>query len=309
MSMDALKKDLIETTDRLSRAIVSFKLLYYRLQRPIASFILRRVLSRRGADVSYVDRFLVNDGGMFKSYTYDLCDRLSPIKGSKILVPGVGYGKNILQLASLKPSLIVAFDPYGYTEEWEFLVVEVKGRFGVDLVFVRGDESSVPEEYKGVFDIVISDAVFEHVNNLPKFIGQIKSFLKDGGLMYASFGPVWYGPSGDHIDWGDAKLYDHLLLDDQEYEESLDKMEEGITDSTTPTYIARSKMFSYLKVQEYLDVLDKESFKNELICAKISTRALSLLKSDKVNEILNNANVPSFDRYCGGIYLWTRLKS
>ena len=310
-----LNKDFSETKDLLAQTVIFVKLLYYFFQRPLAHLIIKEELkSKLKGDFVFdkIDRFLLDEGGMFKTYAYKICDRFYSLRNSTILVPGVGYGKNLLQLAVFKPKTIFAFDLYNYDTEWQYVSKLAKKNFGVEIKFFQGDFDVVPKEFLGSFDFIISDAVLEHVKDLNNFAEFSYKFLKPGGIFYASYGPIWYGPGGDHIEWGRGKeMYDHLLLKEEEYKkrfsERFAKLALDNFDSCEGYWMAKEKLFSYLKAEEYLKILYAIGFKKLKTYAKISTGAIETLKKEKdLFKKLDKINAPLFDRFCSGFYLWMK---
>lgn len=51
---------------------------------------------------------------------------------------------------------------------------------------------------RGTFDMVFSKNAFEHVEDLEEMLEEIKHRLNPNGRLYASFGPLWNAPFGDH---------------------------------------------------------------------------------------------------------------
>lgn len=320
MNMDETHRKILEDdwgqADKFSKKWkIRLKEAYYSFVRPLYNLRLRKALRRFHIPhhlQSQIDSFLLDDGGMFKNYVYRRCNALVPLRGAAVLVPGVGFGRNLFQLAAWKPKIIVAFDLYRYDEEWSFLKKKIKNEFGVEVSFYEGGFGSLPESLKNYFDFIISDAVLEHVKDIPDFINQSRIFLKNDGIFYASFGPVWFGPCGDHLDWEGAEIFNHLLLSGEEHEKRIKEVfgESKIeADSCEGFFLLKEKLFSYLKVEDYLNLFLKAGFKKEIIYAKISSRALKLTKSGSpIFEELDRRQFPKFDRFCGGMYFWLRLK-
>ncbi len=308
---EILENDLKEAKNFGHRFLVNAKLFYYLFQRPIANFLLKKFFKKYLAEdlfFNQIDKFLWDEGGMFKSYVYKICDKFYPLKNSVILVPGIGYGRNLFQLAAFKPKIIIAFDLYPYEDEWKFLIKSIKEIFGVEVKFFNGDFDIVPKEFKNSFDFIISDAVLEHVKNLPQFLEDSKKFLKKDGIFYASFGPIWYGPGGDHIDWGEKNLFNHLLLDKATYQKNVEARIKTVPeDSCEGFFMFKEDLFSYLKIDDYFRIFSEKNFKKELIFAKISSRAISLLKNAlQIRQQLDEKKYPKFDRYCSGFYVWMK---
>jgi len=309
-----LNNDFSEAKGLFAKFIISMKLFYYFFQRPPAHLFLKEKLkSEISKDPVFnkIDRLLLDEGGMFKNHAYKICDRFYSLRNSTILVPGVGYGKNLFQLAAFRPKLIVTFDLYEYKDEWDFVSQKIFKEFGVKVLFFKGDFESIPKIYENQFDFIIFDAVLEHVRDLSKFMDFSRKFLKRNGIFYASFGPIWYGPNGDHLNWGKDKLFGHLLLNEKEYQKKFNEVfnNSSINDSCEGHFLVKEKLFSHLKAREYLEICSKAGFQKLLFFAKISTLASSFLKKHpEINNLLDKKGFPQFDRFCSGFYLWTRLK-
>ena len=254
-----------------------------------------------------MDRILLNDGGMFKEYVYGICNRIHPIRGSNILFPGCGYGLHLITLSRFKPKRIVAFDLYEYKNEWDFLQEIIK-KNGVDIIFLNSDIGHPSINKLAPFDWVITDAVLEHVSDLNSFLKECYALMRGNGRFYAGFGPIWYGPGGDHIDWGLEGLFNHLLLSENDYNAklfSLNSDKEG--DSTEGVFMVKNRLFSYLHAKEYLGILEKCGFLKESLWVKFSTNAWKYFKRYPEREtVLQNQGVDLFDRYCSGMYIWAR---
>lgn len=58
------------------------------------------------------------------------------------------------------------------------------------------------------FDLVISRSAFEHIQELPKALDEIRRILKPGGIMWTRFGPIWSCSYGHHL-WINHKGKDY----------------------------------------------------------------------------------------------------
>ncbi len=313
--LEIFEDDYVQATGFFRKLLIKFKEIYYFFQRPLMDFFIRKHLKKLNIPEFFftkIDYFLKNEGGMFKKYVYKKCDKFYGFKDSKVLVPGVGYGKNMFQLAAFKPKKIIAFDLYDYRKEWSFLKNKIKNKFGVEVEFFKGNFDSIPEEHKKSFDLIITDAVLEHVNNLPLFIKNSKVFLKKGGIFYASFGPLWYGPCGDHLGWKGLDVFNHLLLDKKEYMAKVNELSNDgklmRIDSYNPNFMFENNLFSYLKVENYFNFFLSAGFKKILAYASIPSRSFCLSKECPVIfKELDKKNFPVFDRFCKGLYFWLKL--
>lgn len=316
--LDLIANDEAEVRDPFRTSSIKAKLAWYAASRPIMHSFLRRKLlelSPRLAEdpvFNRVNLFLNGDGGMFKEYAYGLSNRMAPIRGSRVLVPGIGYARNLLQLAAFKPKEIVAFDLYEYSEIWEMMTKKLRDEFGVQITFYKGDFDVLPRENLGKFDHVISDAVLEHVPDMPGFAAGSRDFLKEDGIFYASFGPLWYGPCGDHASWGEDKLFDHILLSKEEYDKQLKENPTDIDDrdSCDTGFLIKEGLFSYLHAKQYLDEMDKAGFDIVDLYSKIQPLSLRLFRQHpEIAAALDARDEPSFDRFSGGLYIWARKNS
>jgi SAM-dependent methyltransferase len=157
------------------------------------------------------------------------------------------------------------------------------------------------------FDFVISDAVLEHVGDMDFFMRESKRLLKESGVFYASFGPLWYGPRGDHLNWGPTGMFNHLIGKEKEYEEGLKIFEKsGEGDSIEGVFLVKNKIFSYLKIEEYFSSFMRSGFKPIKILAKISSEAFSFSSLEHISKRLDDRSVPKSDRVCGGFLIWFR---
>ena len=51
----------------------------------------------------------------------------------------------------------------------------------------------------GSFDLIFTVAVFEHLLDLPTALDEMHRVLAPGGLVHASFGPIWSAGKGHHL--------------------------------------------------------------------------------------------------------------
>lgn len=302
-----LKVDLAEAQFSKTYLFIKLKLMYYFFQRIFWSFFLRWSI---GANIplQFKDlKILRGEGGMFKSWVYFLCHKKKTITGSYVLVPGVGFGHCIFQLAMFRPKKIVAFDVYEYKEEWEYLTKICKEKFGVEASFFKGNFEEMFTNDS--FDWIISDAVLEHVKDLDYFLGSSWKFLKEDGCFFASFGPIWYGPGGDHLDWGsEESLWDHLILAPAEYEKRFKKKKQRATQGTLiGDFLFQGRLFSYLRATEYFEKFKKNRLQFDSGFIKINVTALKILKKNKsLLKLLDAREVPQFDRFVDGFLVWLK---
>lgn len=97
-------------------------------------------------------------------------------------------------------------------------------------VILDGDISLLPTAMDDCIDIIISVNAFEHILDFPGALARMKSALKRGGHLMATFGPIWSCQSGSHFwarsDWhfdlpGPVPTHAHLLMRPPELHEHL----------------------------------------------------------------------------------------
>lgn len=76
-------------------------------------------------------------------------------------------------------------------------------------------EEDFINKYKNYFDVIILKDVIEHVPEQEKFVPHLKTFLREGGVIFFGF-PPWYMPFGGHQQVAQNKLvsmmpYYHIL--------------------------------------------------------------------------------------------------
>ncbi|TSC59871.1 MAG: SAM-dependent methyltransferase [Parcubacteria group bacterium LiPW_15] len=299
--------DIEESTPSWRHLLIKAKLIYYFFQRHLFNLWLKvRLWDEMPPELRKL-WFLNREGGMFREKTYRMCDRRHALKGSSILVPGAGFGHCIFQLAAFRPRKITAFDVYEYSKEWDFVAQTCKDRFGVEVVFEKGGFETVESE--GRFDWIISDAVLEHIKDMDGFLKSSNRHLKDDGWFYASFGPIWYGPGGDHVDWGgEMTRWDHLICEQRLYEERFEKKGLGAAAGTLEgDFLFHGRLFSYLRAEEYFEKFKEAGFFMDLGIAKVNWFARRILKNDPdLSKKLDERNVPKFDRFINGFLVWMR---
>lgn len=80
---------------------------------------------------------------------------------------------------------------------------------GVDFHFGDAQSTNLPDNS---FDVVFSFDAFEHFLDPPAVLREVHRILKPGGVLYASFGPLYFSPQGAH-QWTSVDVpYCHLLF-------------------------------------------------------------------------------------------------
>ena len=116
------------------------------------------------------------------------------------------------------------------------------------------------------FDRVFSVAALEHILELPVALAEMRRVLRPGGMVYASFGPIWSGAKGHHINAraGDVVLhhadprrnplpdFSHLLLSPDEMRAAIARTHGKEMGDAVVEWIWRSSDINRLFFHEYL---------------------------------------------------------
>ena len=249
---------------------------------PAWNAFTNRVLSARYATSAFrPDQWLWGQRGNDYERHRRRVDRFLPLAGKDVLVVGCGTGRDIESWARMRPKRIVGLDWFDYERAWG-LQKEHFARIapGTVVEFLQGDVERLAVIKDVSFDVVASDAVFEHLVNMQKALRQFRRVLRPNGVLYACFGPLWYSWGGDHVSGYDALNYgfNHLLLDTATYRCYLDGMgpyEHSENDGRT---FIDHDMFSRLRPGQYLEQLTCAGFERLFVGSIIEPRAVQCLR-------------------------------
>jgi len=233
-------------------------------------------------------------------------NNLKSIRECSIVVQGCGTGKDVPSWVEYRPKALMGIDLFSYKRAWE----QLKKQYGhlTSLTFGQGDLESLPEIASESIDIVASDAVFEHVRNLKTVAKESHRILCRGGILYATFGPLWFSWGGDHLGADQALKdgYNHLLLPPEAYRASLNDMgEHSHSEEDGRTWI-RNGLFSYLRPNEYLQILEEVGFRREHLGMVVEPRAVRCLELFPEVRRLVHAQVDPIDAVISAMTLIVR---
>jgi len=109
--------------------------------------------------------------------------------GKRIIEVGCDTnGRFINQIARLyRPLEIVGLNP-----------VIQSHKFSATCRLEKGDIRSTAFE-DGYFDVIVSSAAFEHIQNFDVALAEMYRILKPGGYLFSHFGPIWSASYGHHL--------------------------------------------------------------------------------------------------------------
>jgi SAM-dependent methyltransferase len=206
-------------------------------------------------------------------------NRLIGLEGKRVLAAGCGTGRDLPSWLIYRPAILIGVDFFNYKRAWEALTQEYRA---YPLHFRQGDLGDLKDIEDDSIDIVGSDAVFEHLRNLPAVLQEFRRILKPGGIVYATFGPLWYSWGGDHISGYDSigSGYNHLVLNPEDYQRYLEQAGEfSHSEHDGRTWIYH-KLFSYLRAKEYLGLLDEAGFTRIHLGVVLEPRARRCLREN-----------------------------
>ncbi|KAA3652429.1 MAG: class I SAM-dependent methyltransferase [Proteobacteria bacterium] len=249
---------------------------------PLYNWWNHRRLARRYGDARIAaDLYLWGQRGNDYERQRRRVARYLPVQESRILVAGCGTGRDVESWVRLSPREIVGIDLFSYRRAWDMWVARFKSVApGVSTSFQQGNLEDLNQFPAGSFDLISSDAVFEHVRDMPKVLAQFRRVLKPGGILYATFGPLWYGWGGDHVSGYDSVLsgFNHLTLEGPAYKaylEGLGQQEHSEHDGRT---WIDNDLFSRLKPMEYLECLEAAGFERLFVAEIIDPSAVACLR-------------------------------
>jgi SAM-dependent methyltransferase len=254
-----------------------FRRLLYPAYLKIISVLLRRRFDLH--NTLRVDQWYWGHRGLELELLRSKLDRLIGIGGKRVLAAGCGTGRDLPSWLIYRPAILIGVDFFNYKRAWEALTQEYRE---YPLHFIQGDLGDLKEVEDDSIDIVGSDAVFEHLRNLPTVLQEFHRILKPGGIVYATFGPLWYGWGGDHISGYDsiAHGYNHLVLNPEDYQRYLEQAGEfSHSEHDGRTWIYH-KLFSYLHAKEYLALLDEAGFAKLNLGIVLDPRAIRCLREN-----------------------------
>jgi len=200
----------------------------------------------------------------------------TPLSRATILVQGTGTGWDVISWAALRPREIIATDLFPFPDSWPEVADYCRQRFGVRVRF----EAAPLEDHgflaDGSVDLAVSDAVLEHCVDLGAVMRETRRVLKPGGRVYASYGPLWYGPGGDHFSGrgGLQHIYDHVLLEPDAYRTYFASQRRETEDFQSGGRYVELDLFSKLTTREYLTTFEAAGFEREGLVYSIGPSAL-----------------------------------
>lgn len=202
------------------------------------------------------------------------------LSGATILVQGTGTGWDAYAWAEMKPHRVIATDLYVFEESWEQIAAECRDRFGVTVKFRQAALEDHGFLESGSVDLCASAAVLEHCRDLDSVLAESIRLLRPGGSFYAAYGPLWYGPGGDHFSGrgGLESIYNHLALDKGAYDAYVKAHLQPCEDFQSGARYIELDLFSRLTTRGYLAAFEEAGFIRDGLVVELSADAFSYRK-------------------------------
>jgi SAM-dependent methyltransferase len=279
----------IEDRTPAGYALPQTTLAEWMVKRPVRRFVYplyNRVVDRwlrnryRSLSPFPVDRWLWGQrGNDFESHRRGI-NRLLSLRRRTVMIAGCGTGRDILSWLPYEPDRIIGVDYFRYDTAWHQLRKHAHDRYpSTRLDFQQGELTRLDTIADATVDVVGSDAVFEHIRDLPAVSRELWRVLRPGGLLYATFGPLWYCWGGDHVSGYDgiANGYNHLLFGEKDYAAYLSAAgPHEHSEHDGRTWI-ENDLFSRLRPAEYLSIIHTQGFERRYVAAIIDPRAVQCL--------------------------------
>lgn len=141
------------------------------------------------------ERYFSEQAFTTRKHVIPFINEISPVnKDTTVLEIGCGEGGNLLPFLELACRRITGIDLSGSKIENAvkfYSAVENGSR----VEFIAAD--IYESEGTGSFDLVIMRDVLEHIHDQERFLGFVKKFMNDDGLLFIAF-PPWLNPFGGH---------------------------------------------------------------------------------------------------------------
>lgn len=256
------------------------------IRRPLYKFCYRNLFS----SLPYKIEMTLPEKGLSFFARRKWVNKYISIKNSRILILGCGTGWDIGSWIHFKPREIIGIDLYNFSNCWQKIKKYAsENNLSTKIDFYQADLAELNKFKFGKFDILASDAVFEHCKDLKKVMVTLYDLLNQDGIIYTSYGPLWYCWGGDHFSGrgGIENGYNHLLLDPTDYrnyyKQYLRELEFELQNGGR---FIELDLYSKLSGVEYLDIYRQTGFQTRSLIVEFCANAIKVLKNESLQKKL-----------------------
>ena len=254
------------------------------IRRPIYRILYKNFFKNQNYKIDYT----IPAKGLSILKRFKILNDFKKIEGLRVLNIGCGNAFTYHHLFKFKPKSIYGIDVLNYSNAWNDVNEYVhKHNIKTEVKFEMLDIIDLDPSLK--FDLIVSEAVFEHCKDFKNVAKILYNALNDDGVLYSSYGgPLWYTYGGDHFSGRDKKEngYNHLLLDKDDYQEYFNKnvgsLEYELNEGGGGAILVENDLFSRLSGNEYMQIFKEEGFKSLKTIVETDPIALRLLKNNTI---------------------------
>jgi len=265
------------------------------IRRPIYKIIYKDFFKKQNYKINYT----IPAKGLSNLERLNILNNKKKLKNLNILNIGCGNAFSFNHLFKFDPKSIYGIDVLNYSRSWENINKFInKNNIKTEVKFDMIDIIDLDQSLK--FDIIISDAVFEHCKDFKSVAKVLSNVLNNDGVLYSSYGgPMWYTCGGDHFSGRDKieNSYNHLLLNKHEYQEYFNKnvrnLEYELNEGGGGGVLVENDLFSKLSGNEYMKIFDDVGFDSLETIVELDPVALKLLnQSPEIKKKLISLDLP-----------------
>lgn len=235
-------------------------------------------------------------------------NQYKPIGDCVVLVAGCGSGRDMHSWLKYRPKKLIGIDLFDYQAEWSAFKEFCELNSSTEVEFYKSSLENLEMIDSASVDIVSSDAVLEHVVDLPSVLKSITRVLKNDGIFYSTYGPLWFSYGGDHISGNDDPVngYNHLILDKKSYKKYLDSFGPYKHDEDDGRTWVYNNLFSKLTPREYYEVFSMVGLEVIYDQLLIDPRAYKQMKTRK--DVFHAMGMDYFDNIISAMTVICRKK-
>lgn len=263
--------------------------------------LYKAVYSKKFANLPYPIDLVLPEKGMSTLARRQWVNQYFPLHNSRILVIGCGNAWDFGSYLRFNPREIVGVDLYNFGSCWQQVQDYVAAAgLPTKVTFHQADIAELDREMLGEFDVICSDAVFEHCQALENVLKTLYSILHTKGIIYASYGPLWYCWGGDHFSGrgGIDQGYNHLLLAPDAYQNYYHTyLQDAAFELQNGGRYIELDLFSKLSSQQYIKLYEQVGLKLKSLIVDFSAQAEALQFTPIFEKLLENSPQLSVDNF------------